>query len=277
MNFLTSQQYDEGGRRFSGVGRTLVMGILNVTPDSFSDGGRFDAFDRAVAHGVLLASQGADIVDIGAESTRPGFVPVSAEEECARLLPVLNALADRISCPISVDTYKASVAEAAILAGARIVNDVWGFQKDPAIADVCAQHKVGVVLMHNRTEIDPSIDIIDDAMRFLDTSLAIAMKAGIPLDRIALDPGVGFGKSLAQNLAVIAHLDRFAAFGCALLIGASRKSLIGKIVPSTTDERLPGTLALHTAAMLNGAGIVRVHDVREAVQAARVIDSLKEI
>jgi len=277
MDVLDQQQFDHADRRMGGYGRTLVMGILNVTPDSFSDGGRFDSVERAVAQALYMVEAGADFLDIGAESTRPGHEPVSADEEIRRLLPVLEALQEQVTRPISVDTTKAKVAEAALLAGASIVNDVWGFQRDHALADRAAAHGAGVVLMHNRENVDPSIDIIDDMLRFLDTSLALALNAGIPLERIALDPGIGFGKTLEQNLAAIAGLDRLMTLGCPLLVGASRKSMIGKIIPSTTDERLPGTIAIHTAAILKGADIIRVHDVKEAVQAARVTDRLKDL
>jgi len=277
MDVLDQQHFDRADRRMGGYGRTLVMGILNVTPDSFSDGGRFDSVERAVAQALLMVEAGADFLDIGAESTRPGHEPVSVDVEIGRLLPVLEALQGVVKCPISVDTTKAQVAEAALRVGASIVNDVWGFQKDHALADRAAAHGAGVVLMHNRENVDASIDIIDDMLRFLDTSLALALNAGIPLERIALDPGIGFGKTLEQNLAAIAGLDRLKILGCPLLVGASRKSMIGKIIPSTTDERLPGTIAIHTAAILKGADIIRVHDVKEAVQAARVTDRLKDL
>ena len=277
MDPMTQQVFDAAGRRMGGYSRTLVMGILNVTPDSFSDGGRFDSVERAVLHAIQMMEQGADILDIGAESTRPGHEPVSADVEIRRLLPVLDALKGRVSCPVSVDTTKAKVAEAALEAGATIVNDVWGFQKEPELAEIAAAHGAAVVLMHNRTNIDPMVDIIDDMLRFLETSLTIAQKAGISTDRISLDPGIGFGKTLEQNITAITHLARLKSLGCPLLVGASRKSMIGKIIESTTDERLPGTLAIHTAAMLNGADMIRVHDVKEAVQAARVTDRLKDI
>jgi dihydropteroate synthase len=277
MKGLSNSEFDSNGRRMGGYGRAMVMGILNVTPDSFSDGGRF--FDPRIAldHGKRMVEEGADFLDIGAESTRPGSVPVTAENELARLLPVLEPLADLVDCPISVDTYKASVADACIKAGARVVNDVWGFQKDPDMARVCADHGVGVVLMHNRTSIDPSLDMVAEVIAFLERSIEIATQAGIAKERIALDPGIGFGKTLEQNLALVHAVDVLERLGCAVLIGVSRKSLIGKIVPSTTDERLPGTIALDSVAQMKGAEILRVHDVREAVQAARVIDQLKEM
>jgi len=251
------------------------MGILNVTPDSFSDGGRFNDVGHAVAQAMRMAEEGADIIDIGAESTRPGHEPISASTEIARLVPVLEALRGRITCPISVDTMKAPVAEAALAHGATIINDVWGFKRDPRLAPLAAKHRAAVVLMHNRETIDPTINIIDDMLCFLDASLRDALAAGVSRDVIALDPGIGFGKTLEQNLEAIAAVPRLKDLGCSVLVGASRKSMIGKIIPSETDERLPGTIALHTAAILKGADVIRVHDVKEAVQAARVTDRLR--
>ncbi len=277
MTGLTQQDFDHGARHWSGRGRTLVMGILNVTPDSFSDGGRFDTLERAVSQAVLMAKEGADLIDIGAESTRPGHEPVSAATEIQRLVPVLAALKGRITCPISVDTMKAPVAEAALNAGATVINDVWGFRRDPRLAKLAAESGAAVVLMHNRETIDPTIDIVADMLAFLDASLKLALDAGVPRARIALDPGIGFGKTLEQNLEALAAVSKLKTLGCAVLVGASRKSMIGKIIPSETDERLPGTIALHTAAILKGADIVRVHDVKEAVQAARVADRLRDL
>jgi dihydropteroate synthase len=275
MSGLTQKDFDAMGRRLTGYGRSLVMGILNVTPDSFSDGGRFNDVDHAVAQALRMAEEGADIIDIGAESTRPGHEPISASTEIARLIPVLEALRGRITCPISVDTMKAPVAEAALANGATIINDVWGFKRDPRLAPLAAKHKAAVVLMHNRETIDPTIDIVDDMLRFLDASLKEALAAGVSRDVIALDPGIGFGKTLEQNLEALAAVPRLKDLGSAVLVGASRKSMIGKIIPSETDERLPGTIALHTAAILKGADVIRVHDVKEAVQAARVTDRLR--
>lgn len=274
---ITQDSFDARDRHWVGHGRTLVMGILNVTPDSFSDGGRFDQLDHAVAQAVQMAHDGADIIDIGAESTRPGHEPISAATEIARLRPVLDALKGNIPCPISVDTMKAPVADVALSLGARIINDVWGFRRDPRLATLAAETGAAVVLMHNRETIDPTINIIDDILTFLDQSITIALKAGVPREKIAVDPGIGFGKTLEQNLEAIAALSRLTTLGCAILVGASRKSMIGKIIPSETGERLPGTLALHTAAILNGAAVIRVHDVKEAVQAARVTDRVRGV
>lgn len=272
---MTQKDFDTGGRRLVGHARSLVMGILNVTPDSFSDGGRFNEVEQAVAQALRMAEEGADIIDIGAESTRPGHEPVSAATEIARLSPVLEALRGRINCPISVDTMKAPVAEAALRLGATIINDVWAFSRDPRLAPLAAEQGVAIVLMHNRETIDPTIDIVEDMLRFLDQALKRALDAGVPREKITLDPGIGFGKTLEQNLEALISIAKLKELGCAVLVGASRKSMIGKIIPSETDERLPGTIALHTAAILKGADVIRVHDVKEAVQAARVADRLR--
>ncbi len=256
--------------------RARIMGVLNVTPDSFSDGGRFDAPDRAVAQAVRMAGEGADIVDVGGESTRPGHVPIAADEEIRRVVPVIAALADRLAVPVSIDTNKAEVAEAAIAAGARIVNDVWGFQRDPRLADVTAAHGLPCVLMHNREAADAGIDIVDDVCRFFDRSLAIAGRAGVRQGRIVLDPGVGFGKTFEQNLVVIRAAARLRErFGLPLLYGVSRKSFIGRILERPdTDERLFGTLAVGSMLLAEGVEYLRVHDVRPHLDAARMAAAL---
>ena len=275
MESLTVHDFDKAGRRFT-TGRTLVMGVLNVTPDSFSDGGQFSDLERACARARTIAAEGADILDMGGESTRPESTPVSVEDELARILPVLRRTAIDVSCPVSIDTYKAVVAERAIEAGARIVNDVWGLQQDPAMAGVVAAGGVGLIVMHNRTSVDGSIDILDDVLRYLEQSLDLARRAGIDERRIVVDPGIGFGKTLEQNLLLIARLGTLRErLGRTVLVGASRKSMIGRIFPSEPMQRVPGTIALHTAGVLAGADIIRAHDVREAVQAARVVDKLK--
>ena len=275
MDSLTALDFDQAGRILPS-GRTLVMGILNVTPDSFSDGGKFTATGRAIERARAIAAEGADILDIGGESTRPGAMAVAAEEELARVLPVISRAAAELSCPISIDTYKAVVADRAIAAGARIVNDVWGLTRDPAMAGVVAAGGVGLIVMHNRATIDAAVDMLDEVLRFLERALAIARQAGVDEARIVVDPGIGFGKTLEQNLMLIARLGIIRErLGRPVLLGASRKSMIGRIFPSEPDGRLAGTLALHTAAVLAGAGLIRAHDVRDAVQAARVIDRLK--
>jgi dihydropteroate synthase len=252
-------------------GRPLVMGILNVTPDSFSDGGRFIDPAKAIAHAGIMAQQGADILDIGAESTRPygGATPVSAEDEMARLAPVLPAVL-KLGLPVSIDTIKANVAAWALDQGAGIVNDVWGLQRDAAMAKLVAQRGVPVIVMHNREAADPDIDIIAEVTAFFARSLEIAERAGIARDKIVLDPGIGFGKTPEQSIACIARLTELKRFGLPLLVGASRKRFINAVAPSSPDQRLGGSIASHLAAVANGATIVRAHDVAETVQALRV-------
>ena len=253
------------------LGRPLVMGILNVTPDSFSDGGRFIDPAKAVAHAGIMSQQGADILDIGAESTRPygDATPVSAEDEMARLSTVLPAVL-KFGLPVSIDTIKASVASWALDQGAVIVNDVWGLQRDPAMAKLVAERGVPVIIMHNRDSADANIDIIAGVTAFFARSLEIAERAGIARDKIVLDPGIGFGKTPEQSIACIARLAEFKRFGLPLLVGASRKRFINAVTPSAPDERLGGSIASHLAAVANGASIVRAHDVAETVQALRV-------
>jgi dihydropteroate synthase len=252
-------------------GRPLVMGVLNVTPDSFSDGGRF--FDPAVAvkHARAMADAGADILDIGAESTRPygGAVAVPAAEEMRRLAPVLPAVV-ALGIPVSIDTIKAEVAAWALEAGAAIVNDVWGLQRDPRMAEVVARSGAPVIIMHNRETADPSIDIMADIAAFFTRSLTIADKAGIARDRIVLDPGIGFGKTPEQSIVAIARFGELKSFRLPLLIGASRKRFIDTVSPAPPGRRIGGSLAAHLAAVAAGAAIVRAHDVAETVQALRV-------
>jgi dihydropteroate synthase len=247
-----------------------------VTPDSFSDGGRFIDPAKAVAHAAAMAAQGANILDIGAESTRPygGATPVSVEDEMARLAPVLPAVL-KLGLPVSIDTIKASVAAWALDQGAGVVNDVWGLQRDPAMAKLVAQRGVPVIVMHNREAADPDIDIIAEVTTFFACSLEIAERAGIARDKIVLDPGIGFGKTPEQSLTCLARLAEFKRFGLPLLVGASRKRFINSVAPSSPDERLGGSIASHLAAVKNGAAIVRAHDVAETVQALRVAAAIE--
>jgi len=251
--------------------RPLVMGVLNVTPDSFSDGGLFMQPAAAIEHARRLAAEGADIIDIGAESTRPygGARPVSLAEERERLEPILPAAAT-IGVPLSVDTIKAGIAAWALEAGAAIVNDVWGMQRDPDMARVIAEHGAGVIIMHNRETADPAIDILADVDEFFSRSLEIAWSAGISRDCIVLDPGIGFGKTPQQSLTCIARLDKFRGFGLPLLVGASRKRFISSVTPSEPMQRLGGSLAAHLVAVEHGAAIIRTHDVAPTVQALAV-------
>ncbi len=253
------------------LGRPLVMGILNVTPDSFSDGGQFLDPAKAIAHAAEMAKQGADILDIGAESTRPygGAVPVSADEEKARLAAVLPAVI-KLGLPVSIDTIKAPIAAWALGQGAAIVNDVWGLQRDPDMAPLVAEHGVPVIVMHNRETADAMIDIVADVLAFFSRSLDIAARAGIARETIMLDPGIGFGKTPEQSITCLAHLEEFKRFGLPLLVGASRKRFINTVMPSAPNERIGGSIAAHLLAVQKGAAIVRVHDVAETVQALRV-------
>ena len=252
-------------------GGALVMGILNVTPDSFSDGGRFVAASTALAHAGAMASAGADIIDIGAESTRPGFVPVVAEEEWARLESVLAPLLTQVSLPVSVDTTKASVARRAAALGAAMINDVSGLRADPAMAEVAAESGAALVAMHHCAQIDPDRDILADMVAFFDETLELARAAGVARDKIVLDPGIGFGKSLRQNLVAIESCGALREkFGLPVLIGASRKSFIGTLTGAPVQERLAGTLAAHLRAVSRGAAICRVHDVADHVGALKV-------
>jgi dihydropteroate synthase len=255
--------------------RPLVMGILNVTPDSFSDGGAFLAPGAAVAHAEQMIAEGADVIDIGAESTRPspGRVAVSTEEELRRLEFVLPAVA-RMGRPVSIDTMKAAIAAWALDHGAAIVNDVWGLQRDPEMAEVVARYRVPVIIMHNRDAADASIDIMADIAAFFERSLGIAARAGIGHDLIVLDPGIGFGKTAEQSMTAIARLDRLKMFGLPLLVGASRKRLINAVVPTPPDRRLGGSIAAHLLAVAHGAAIIRAHDVAATVQALRVMAAI---
>jgi len=266
--------------------RTLVMGVLNVTPDSFSDGGLFLNADAAVARAVAMEAAGADIVDVGGESTRPGSLGVSAETELGRVLPVIEKLRGKIRIPISVDTSKAEVAEAAAAAGAEIVNDVTALRNDPRIAEIVRRRKLALVLMHMRgkprtmQKTPFARDALRDVADGLRHAVAVARRAGIAKSRIVLDPGIGFGKSYEQNCELLARLPELARLGYPLLVGTSRKSFIGKVLEKTefrTDsetERIWGTAATVAASILQGAHIVRVHDVAEMAQVARVSDAV---
>lgn len=247
-----------------------VMGVLNATPDSFSDGGRFAAPEQALAHAKRMIADGADIIDIGAESTRPyGSQPVSVEEEIRRLQPMLRDIV-ALGVPVSIDSMKASVVAWALDAGAAIANDVWGLQRDPAMAAVIAQRAAPVIIMHNRDGADPAIDIMQDIAAFFTRSLAIAAKAGIPDSHIVLDPGIGFGKTPTQSMTALAGLAELRQFGLPILVGASRKKFISSVVASTPQQRLGGSIAAHLLAAQNGANIIRTHDVADTVQAMRV-------
>jgi dihydropteroate synthase len=253
--------------------RPVVMGILNLTPDSFSDGNQFMTTDAALSHARRLATEGCDIVDVGGESTRPGGLAVSETEELARVEHVLRALGDS-EAPFSIDTYKASVAARAIELGAVLVNDVWGLQKDPAMAETVAAAEAAIVIMHNRAHKDAAIDIVADIRRFFAHSLVLADKAGIPRTRIILDPGIAFGKTALQNVKVIARLNELMDFGCPILVGVSRKTFLGSLVEGGIEGTLVGTIAASLAALAGGASIFRVHDVAEHVAALKIFHTI---
>ncbi|WP_442754951.1 dihydropteroate synthase [Methylocystis sp. JAN1] len=267
-----------GGRDrfFAPVGRRpVIMGIVNVTPDSFSDGGLFASRAAALAQARKLAADGADIVDVGAESTRPGHTPVPPEAEWARLEPLLAALVAEAGVPVSIDTYKGITARRALAVGVSIVNDVWGLQRDPDIAPAIAEAEAGVVIMHNREATDPEIDIVSDMLQFFDRSLEIARRAGISDAHIALDPGIGFGKSRLQNYDALRATPRLLSLGFPLLIGVSRKSIFKGLPDGAIEGRLIGTLAANLLAAGDGAQIFRVHDVAEHRAAFEVFSCLR--
>jgi dihydropteroate synthase len=266
--------------------RTLVMGVLNVTPDSFSDGGHFLSFDQAIAHAEQMIDEGADIIDVGGESTRPGSEFVSTEEELRRVIPIIEQLTANRSVPISIDTTKAAVAQAALRAGAEIVNDISALRFEPLLADEVAKANAGLVLMHSRgtpktmQQLAPAAEIMTDVIDGLRESIAVAQQHGVAPENIAIDPGIGFGKTAEQNVELIAKLDQLARefTDFPIMIGTSRKSFIGKLLDgASADRRLYGTIASIVAAVLNGAHIVRVHDVKAAVEAVKVADAIKRL
>jgi dihydropteroate synthase len=281
---MADLQWQTARRKIALGERTLVMGVLNVTPDSFSDGDRFFSTDLAVARAQEMIEEGADIIDVGGESTRPGAVILSGEEEIRRVVPVIQGLAKMSSVPISIDTTKAAVARAALEAGAEIINDVSALRFDYHVADEAARTQAALVLMHSRGtpatmhRLPPVPDIFAEVTTSLRRSIAMAQRRGVEPGSIALDPGIGFGKTQEQNLQLIARLDRLTSHfaGFPFLIGTSRKSFIGRLLEGApTDERLIGTLATISVAVLRGAHFVRVHDVRAAVETVRVVDALR--
>jgi dihydropteroate synthase len=278
------RQWKLARRSLSYGKRTLVMGVLNVTPDSFSDGGQFLSFDQAIAHAEQMIKDGAEIIDIGGESTRPGSEFVSVEEELRRVIPIIEQLTANGSVPISIDTTKSAVARAALAAGAEIVNDISALRFDPSLADEVARARAGLVLMHSRgtpktmQTLPPVVDIISEVISRLRESVAIARQHGVAPESIAIDPGIGFGKTVEQNLELIAKLDQLAREfdDFPIMIGTSRKSFIGKLLDgAAADQRLSGTIASTVASIMNGSHIVRVHDVKAAVDAVRVVDAVR--
>ena len=262
-----------GNREFDVKNRTYIMGILNVTPDSFSDGGRFNRLDEALRHAEEMVRDGADIVDIGGESTRPGHTVITEEEEIDRVVPVIEMIKKNFDTPVSIDSYKSEVVEAALKAGADLVNDIWGLKYDRKVADLIAQYKVPCCLMHNRDKAEYN-NFLDDFCQDMRDSLAIAKEAGIADEQIILDPGVGFGKNYEHNLTIIHHLERLCDMGYPVLLATSRKSCIGQALDLPTDQRVEGTMVTTVMGALKGAAFVRVHDVKENLRAIRMTQAI---
>lgn len=256
--------------------RTHIMGILNVTPDSFSDGGHYNTVEKAVEQAMKLEKDGADIIDIGGESTRPNHQPVSQEEELARVIPVIEAIKDKVTIPISIDTYKAKTAQAALEAGADIINDVWGAKREPEIVEVARDYQAPIILMHNRRDRNYK-NLIADMLSDLKASIEIALSAGVSHENILIDPGIGFAKAMEDNLVVMNRLEEFQQLGYPLLLGTSRKRFIGHILDVPSEQRDIGTGATTCMGIMKGAQIVRVHDVKTNVQLAKMMDAMLHV
>ena len=266
---------DIGGRRFEWGTRTFVMGIVNVTPDSFSGDGLGSDHSAAVEQGLRMVRDGADMLDVGGESTRPGHAPISAAEEIARIEPVVGRLAAESGVPVSVDTYKLEVAEAAVQLGATILNDIWGLSRSPEIAHLAARKGCALVLMHNQDGTEYAGDLLVEIKRFLKQAAGAAVRAGVPGNLVMIDPGIGFGKTAEQNWEVMRRLNELEELGYPILVGTSRKSFIGKLLDLPPDQRLEGSLATAVASVLRGADVVRVHDVLQVTRAVRVADRMR--
>lgn len=262
-----------GNKNFDVAHHTYIMGILNITPDSFSDGGKWNNRDAALKHTETMISQGADLIDIGGESTRPGHIQISEQEEIERVLPIIEAVKSNFDIPVSIDTYKADVAEAAIKAGADLVNDIWGLQYDSRMADVIKTFQVPCCLMHNRKKADYH-QFEEDFIKDLQHIVTLAKKAAIDDDKIILDPGVGFGKTYQNNLSAIANIDKMHQLGYPILLGTSRKGFIDKTLHVSVDERLEGTLATTVIAVINRCSFVRVHDVKENKRVIQMTEAI---
>ncbi|MDQ0228496.1 dihydropteroate synthase [Metabacillus niabensis] len=274
MNRVTSNEKIVCGKHILDYGeKTLIMGILNITPDSFSDGGSYVELDRAITHAKEMVKNGADIIDIGGESTRPGFEAVSVEEELKRVIPVIKRLSEEVDVPISIDTYKAEVAKQSIEAGATIINDIWGAKADPNMASVAATYNVPIILMHNRNNLNYK-DLIPDMIEDLIESVKIVKDAGVKDENIILDPGVGFAKTMDDNLQVMNHLDAFVALGYPVLLGTSRKRFIGHVLDLPANDRMEGTGATVCLGIERGCQIVRIHDVLEISRMAKMMDAM---
>ncbi len=265
-----------GNREFDIGNQTYVMGILNVTPDSFSDGGRYTTVEESLFRVGEMIAEGADLIDIGGESTRPGYTPLTVGEEMERVLPVIEAVKREFDIPISLDTHKAEVAYSGVLAGANLINDIWGLKHDKRMAEVIADAGVCCCLMHNRKE-EVYTDFIPDVMQDLEESLELARKAGIPYDRIIVDPGIGFAKTYEQNLQILGNLEKLHTFGLPVLLAASRKSVIGITLGLEKDERLEGTIATTVIGVMKGCSFIRVHDVKENIRAIKMALAVRDM
>jgi dihydropteroate synthase len=254
--------------------KTQVMGILNVTPDSFSDGGKYEEIEAVINQGKKMVDEGATIIDVGGESTRPGAELVSVEQELSRVIPAVEKLVEELKVPISVDTYKSEVAEKVLELGAHMINDIWGLQKDERMASVIAKYKVPVVIMHNKINTNYDNDIMEEIKDFLRSSIDIALTAGIEKNNIILDPGIGFGKTPEQNILVMSRLNELNELGYPILLGTSRKSMIGKILDLPASERVDGTVSTSVIGVMQGVDIIRVHDVKENYRAVKVADTI---
>ena len=262
-----------GTKEFQTKGHTSVMGILNVTPDSFSDGGQYDQMDKALFHVEEMIAEGADIVDVGGESTRPGYVMISAEEEIERVVPVIEQIKARFDIPVSLDTYKSKVAEAGIAAGIDMINDIWGLKYDAELAGIIAKSGITCCLSHNRKEADYQ-NFMQDILKDVAETVKLACRAGIADEKIILDPGIGFGKTYENNLEIIKELEIMHSFGYPVLLGASRKSVVGTALDLPVSERLEGTLVTTVFGVIRAATFVRVHDVKENVRAIKMTEAL---
>lgn len=262
-----------GNKEFDTKNKTYIMGILNVTPDSFSDGGKYNHLDAALFHTEEMLRDGADIIDIGGESTRPGHTVITDEEEIARVTPVIQAVKSRFDVPVSIDTYKGKVTEAALQAGADLVNDIWGFKHDRKVAELTAKYGAACCLMHNRHEAVYE-NFLEDMVRDMEECVRIAREAGVADDRIILDPGVGFGKTYEMNLEAIHHVDVLHRLGFPILLGTSRKSVIGLTLDLPADQRVEGTLVTTVMGVMKGCAFVRVHDIKENKRAIQMTEAI---
>lgn len=262
-----------GNKQFDLGKRTYIMGILNVTPDSFSDGGKFNSLEKAIEHAKEMVKLGADIIDVGGESTRPNYTYVEEDDEIRRVVPIIEALKKEFDVPISIDTYKASVAEAAIKSGATLINDIWGFKRDKNMAKIAAKYDVACCLMHNRKNCNYN-NLMEDIIKDLKESVDVALEAGVKKENIILDPGIGFAKNYEENLETMNKLEKITALGYPVLLGTSRKSMIGNALNLPSEERVEGTVATTVIGIMKGCNFIRVHDVKENKRACLMTDAI---